>query len=333
MTEPRLTIVIPTYNRPDLLPRAIKSCLDQVIPVKIIIADDGDDTEQTAKILDDDFSCETILDGTITHLKTEAKTAWQNWRAGAEAATTEFVSWHQDDDVVRPTYSRRIITAFDRFPDANIWISRLHISPDGKLALWSSGNGPWVPMDLIDGDVCSYAEGSIIASTGYFTAWSLAPAMAFRNGPMFKRALEKMPDDCDIFVERLVPAMACNGGPFIADPIIAGYWVIHDEQLSTKQHPDQPRQTKLFIKALDDVMDGMERWEESLAAWCQINTAQTVIQWAQQIDTTIKEGGVSRHARKVQAILVHSLIGRVKMGRIYPWWHKAARWVRDRVAI
>ncbi len=331
----RLTAVIPTYNRPDMLPRAIESCLAQTVPVDIIIADDGDNPDEIAAI------CAPYVD--FRHFRyahTGAKTAWQNWRAGAKAADTEFIAWHQDDDVVRPTWAARIISAFDRFPDANVWLARLHNAPHGHpdlnhLGLWCSGNGPWVPMDLIGGTPSSWREGSILASTSYAISWSLAPGFAFRNGEAFHAALERMPDDCDIFVERLIPAMVANGGPFIADPIIAGYWVLHDKQLSQAQHIEQPRQTKVMVAELDKLMDAMPAmWDESLAAWCQLIPVQHVIQWINQIDVTVKEGGPSRYARKVQAILVKSLEGRVEYGYApVRWWHKARNWVKARAAL
>ena len=173
--------------------------------------------------------------------------AWPNWRAGAKAAKSEFVAWLQDDDKVKPNYSIRIIEAFDRFPDANVWYARLVIAIGEGMAIWNCGNGPWVPVDLFDGKPYSWAEGSVLVASAYFTSWSLAPAFAFRNNAAFRLACDRMPENCDIFVERLIPALTCNGGPFIADPTLAGYWMQHDEHLSTKQHKDQPRMTKVLI--------------------------------------------------------------------------------------
>ena len=51
MSTPRLTIGIPTLDRPTLLQRAIDSCLAQTVPVKIMIADQGN-TEGTKLVLD-----------------------------------------------------------------------------------------------------------------------------------------------------------------------------------------------------------------------------------------------------------------------------------------
>lgn len=340
MTQPRLTIVIPTHDRPDLLPRAINSALQQIEPVQIILADDGD-VDQTAKMLTKQFP-----DRGIIHLPTGATYAWPNWRDGAKAATTDFVSWLQDDDVIRPTYSGRITWAFDRFRDADLWLARLQISSDGRTGLSFMGNGPWVWMDLWDEVPSSWAEGSILASTAYFTSWSLAPAFAFRNGTRFQQILDAVPENCDIFVERILPAMVAAGRPFITDPQVIGYWIQHDYQLSHQQHKDQPAHTKIMVKHLDEMMDrysaenmdktmrGLPTWEESLAAWCQMIPTSYVLNWIQQTATTAKEGGPSRYTAKIERILAKSVRKRVKFGwGPRRWWQRATEWLKRRAAL
>src|SRR6185437_170849 len=98
MLEPKLTIVIPEHNRPDLLPRALNSCLRQTVPAKVIIADDGDHDE-TRRVLEGEFA-EPFGSGVIRHLPTHGSGAWQNWKAGMLAAETPFVSFLQHDDLV-----------------------------------------------------------------------------------------------------------------------------------------------------------------------------------------------------------------------------------------
>ncbi|MEL6131401.1 MAG: glycosyltransferase, partial [Cyanobacteria bacterium J06628_4] len=42
MSPPLLSIIIPTYNRPELLPRALKSVLSQTLSdIEVIVVDDG----------------------------------------------------------------------------------------------------------------------------------------------------------------------------------------------------------------------------------------------------------------------------------------------------
>lgn len=294
-----------------MLLRALDSALRQTVPCKVIVADDGD-TDRTAAILRDQYPHSTAA-GLVRHLHTGASYAWDNWRAGMEAAETEFAAWHQDDDIVRPTYAARIIDAFGRYPDANVWLARLNCAPDGKLAMWYCGNGPWVPMDMVNGEPACFAEGSILASSSYLTSWSLSPAIAYRRGPWLDAALARMPADCDMFVERLVPAMVAAGGPFIADPLVAGYWIQHADQLSHKQYPDQPRQTRLLVEFLDAYLPGLAGWRGSFLAWLQLVPAGQVMQWLGILDQTEREGGKSRHGDELRRLMVESLKDRVQV--------------------
>ena len=332
MSKNKLTVVIPTYNRPQFLPRALDSLYKQLVPVSIIVADDGDNPQETEGVV---HAC--IPDATYIHTG-HFDHAWPNWRAGAKAATSEFVSWLQDDDEVRPNYSTRIIESFSRFPDASVWYGRLVISIGDGMAVWNCGNGPWVPVDFKNGKSWSWAQGSVLASSAYFASWSLAPAFAFRNGASFRSALDRMPENCDIFVERLIPAMTANGGPFISDPVLAGFWNQHDDHLSTKQHKDQPRQTKILIQELDRLLDDMRpdpnglSWEDCLESWARLIPTQVVLEWIGQIDTTVKEGGPSRHAKTAQRALIKSLKGRINLVcGPRKWWNTAVHWVANKM--
>lgn len=317
---PRLTIVIPTHARPELILRAIDSVLAQTVPVKLVVSDDGDDEDsaKTAAVLAEKYEL-ALLTGHIEHVRTTGHGAWQNWRAGMEHAIdagAELVSWLQDDDVIMPHYADRVTRAFDAHPLANVWEGRCQVSPDGEFFLWYSGNGPFIPMKM--GPAASFAEGSILASTSYFTSHSLAPGFAFRNVPHLRVALAAVPDECDIFVERLMPALAANGGPFIADPIVAGYWIQHPGQLSNQQHPDQPRQTGLLVDALDAMMPTLVGWQESLAAWLHVIPAGQIVSWLGQIDVTRRESGrKSEWLAEVRRVMAESLTGRVEIESRY----------------
>lgn len=331
MSEYKLTIVIPTFNRPALLPRALASALEQTVQAKIIIADDGD-IAVTADLLKGECPTE-LLTGQVEHLCTGADNAWSNWKAGYEAAETPYVTVLQDDDIVHPCYAERIIAGFDAHPDADVWLARLQCGAGHGMGLWYAGVGPWVPMDLQRGGEYCFHEGSILASTALFISWSLSPGIAYRNTPHFQGCLDRHPTHCDIFVERLLPAMVAVGGPFIAEPMICGYWMQHADQLSRHQHPIQPEHTKRFLPALDELLDRLPTWEQSLFDWCQLIPANLIIQWLGHIDQTCTEGGGSRHKDKVKSILLVSVNNRVQFGGERRWWKRAANWVRSRAAL
>jgi hypothetical protein len=264
-----LTIGIPTYNRPHLLPRALRAALYQSVPVRVIVADDGD-TEPTEAILaSSEFSA---LD--VVHLKTGATAAWPNWRACAMAAETEYFAWLQDDDTIRETYAERIIDVMDYFPEADLYMARLQSAYSDRLGMPFKFSAPWVPMDFLEGKPACWPGGQVIAASSYVTSWALCPAQAYRVNDRFREMLDSIPDDCDMFVERLVPSRMAALAPVVFDPVVAGYWIQHASMLSKDQANDPAeviRQFTRFFAALDYTMDIIEGasvdWSALLYRW------------------------------------------------------------------
>ena len=127
---PRLTIGIPTFNRPERCQRAIQSALGQSVPCNVLVADDGtnDETEYTCR----EFSEHP----NFRYLRSPAKTLWQNWRwvaCPAIARGAEFFTWLQDDDLLSVRFARRVVRSFDKYPKATVYCSRLAPAYDNML--------------------------------------------------------------------------------------------------------------------------------------------------------------------------------------------------------
>ena len=74
----RLSVCIPTFNRPNLLPRAIHSALSQVIPCQVIITDNGKMPE-TREAIETKFP-DQLASGQIRYTTNDHDHAWPNWR-------------------------------------------------------------------------------------------------------------------------------------------------------------------------------------------------------------------------------------------------------------
>ena len=94
-----LTVIIPTYNRPDLICRAIDSVLVQHIEnIEIIVVDDGND-KKTAELLAIyivQSKIHYILNDTGCHGPASAR------NFGAYQALGEFITFLDDDDIYLP---------------------------------------------------------------------------------------------------------------------------------------------------------------------------------------------------------------------------------------
>lgn len=296
-----LTIGIPTYNRPQLLPRALRAAVNQSVPVRIVVADDGD-PGPTEEIL----ASVEFRDEDIRHLITGATSAWPNWRAAAEACDTEYFAWLQDDDVIRDTYAERIIDVLDYFPDTDLWLGCLVSGFTDVLGMRYKGNGPWCPMDFMSGKPARWLGGDILAVSSYLTSWSLCPAQAYRDGDRFRAALAIMPEDTDMFIERLFSACLAVGRPIICDPVIAGYWIQHGRMLSQAQSSDEAErigQSSRFFACLDGIFDQVlaaeTDWKSLIGRWLGWVPPEFVLNWIESAEKLPEAVDRGRHLATV----------------------------------
>ena len=99
---PRLSIVIPTYDRPALLPRAIASALAQTLEdIEVVVVEDA---SPTPAVLPDDPRVRRVrLDENV------GVSGARN--AGAEAATSPYVTFLDDDDELLPYFAETALDA------------------------------------------------------------------------------------------------------------------------------------------------------------------------------------------------------------------------------
>ena len=97
MINPRVTIIIPTFNRANLVSRAIKSALCQVEKCNVIVVDHGstDNTETVVKSFGPAIE--------YVRLENDFGPVF-SWIHGALSAKTEFVKLLYDDDVLAPAF-------------------------------------------------------------------------------------------------------------------------------------------------------------------------------------------------------------------------------------
>ncbi|MBE2985233.1 glycosyltransferase family 2 protein [Campylobacter sp. RM9344] len=94
MNEVKISVIIPTFNRPELLKKALSSALNQTYKnLEIIVSDDAND--ETAKQI-----CEKFSDKRVRYVKnkTHAKSPNGNKNNGFDNASGEFVCILDDDD-------------------------------------------------------------------------------------------------------------------------------------------------------------------------------------------------------------------------------------------
>ena len=122
-SSPLVSVVIPTYNRADLL----RECLDSVQaqtyrPMEIIVSDDGstDQTAQTVADFREHTKPQTGLETVFLALPRGGAPKARN--AGVARATGEFIQYVDSDDLLHPRKVELQVAAFAANPEAEfVW--------------------------------------------------------------------------------------------------------------------------------------------------------------------------------------------------------------------
>ena len=119
----RVSIVIPTFNRARLLPRAIDSSLAQTEPAEVIVCDHGstDDTPAVA----------AAYGSRIRYVRRDQDHGpIVCWRDGVENASGEYIHLNFDDDWIDPTFVERTLPLLR--PDVGFVYTRTRIHEPGN---------------------------------------------------------------------------------------------------------------------------------------------------------------------------------------------------------
>jgi len=120
--KPLVSVVLPTYNRADLMAEAITSVLSQTHSrLELIIADDGstDNTEEVAR----SFSDKRIVYLKLPHAGLPAPPR----NRGIEASKGEFIAFLDSDDLWLESKIEKSLNGFVKAPDAGIICSNEYI--------------------------------------------------------------------------------------------------------------------------------------------------------------------------------------------------------------
>lgn len=275
LPAPRLTIGIPTQGkRPERLDVAIGSALAQQYPVRVLVSCQG--PAENFADLRERYAAHPL----VRFVDSPATCLWENWTHAAEMCDTEIFAWLQDDDVVAPHFSRRVVYALDGCPKAATYLARLGIGHSGDLANWWQATGPLVPMDLLRGSPQTL-NPALMALGAYFTSHALSPGVAFRVTPEALACVRGVPKNADLFAERSIVAELSKLGGAVCDPAIVGYWVQHEGNESKSQNAagDGDRQYRVMLQHLRPIVESYPGRLDALRGWALLVGPDIVRQW------------------------------------------------------
>jgi glycosyltransferase involved in cell wall biosynthesis len=125
----KISVIVPTYNRDDLLPRALDSILHQTrLPDEIIVVDDGS-TDNTAEVI------KPYIQQGIRYLPKQNGGPSSARNLGIQSATGEFIGFLDSDDQWQPEYLSLTSDLLHKNPSAAVVFTdaALLSDQDGKI--------------------------------------------------------------------------------------------------------------------------------------------------------------------------------------------------------
>ncbi len=157
--KPAVSVIVPTYNRANLLPRAIKSVLNQTFTnFELIIVDDGS-TDNTLEIVRH-FNNRRIR--CISHDHTKGGSAARN--TGINASRSEYVAFLDSDDEWLPAKLNKQLNLYETSSEkvGLVYTWLVHVFDDGRISHSTSRYKGRIYKELLLKNVVGSASSAII---------------------------------------------------------------------------------------------------------------------------------------------------------------------------
>lgn len=120
---PLVSIMIPTYNRPEMFEETLKSALSQTYENFEVIVCDNSTDERTAEVVKKYLSDERLR----YYRNSSAKTKEENFLPFEYLANGEYLQWCMDDDILLPDKLKKMIAAFKQHPEVTLVTSQRRV--------------------------------------------------------------------------------------------------------------------------------------------------------------------------------------------------------------
>lgn len=135
--QPSATIIIPTYNRADLVVKAIDSALSQTLPCEIIVVNHGS-TDNTDEVI-------ANYRDKIKYIKRDVDFGPHFcWLEGVLHAKNDFIHLQYDDDWIEPTFMEACLSLMQ--PDVGFAFSSAIIYDEKTSNVIETQFADWLPL-------------------------------------------------------------------------------------------------------------------------------------------------------------------------------------------
>lgn len=194
----KVSVIIPTFNRAEMVCRCIQSIFDTEYPnLEVIVVDDCS-PDNTGERIKEQFS------GRVKYFRNE-KNSFQavSRNNGAKIATGDYLFFLDDDNIVDKNIFTEIASAFEENPKLGLVAPMaIHMRPGKNNVIWSLGsdfnrwtsqpkdNKPNLPIENLPREIKSY-------STTYYPNGFVVPRKVFDEVKGFDEAYVQIFEESD----------------------------------------------------------------------------------------------------------------------------------------
>jgi glycosyltransferase involved in cell wall biosynthesis len=199
---PLVSVLIPTYNRPEFLKQALRSAIEQTYThTEILIQDNASDFDIATLVSD-------FEDPRISFRRNEKNLGMAlNWRALSLRAKGKYVAFLNDDDVWEKDYLSNLVEKLERTPDLVLafcdhWLT----DPAGRIdpARTAANSRRWMRDRIAEGVHKPFTDIALV----YRSIWT-ASATVFRRDVIDWDAI---PAEAGIMVDTYLAYLAARTG-------------------------------------------------------------------------------------------------------------------------
>lgn len=158
VTPADITIAVTVYSRAEFIFDAIRSALEQTVPVKVIVVEDCGPNPKLQSMVRERFG------ERITYFRNPTNRGlFDNWNACMEYCTTAWLSILHDDDMLAPRFVETMLALHQKAPDCSIYFGRTSVLAGQEEertgpVTWKEG---WRPLPLAE-----FAELNVVLFPG-----------------------------------------------------------------------------------------------------------------------------------------------------------------------
>jgi glycosyltransferase involved in cell wall biosynthesis len=163
--QPLITTIIPTYQRPQMLKRAIQSVLNQTFPAFQICVYDNASNDDTQKVVAELAKTDSRIS---YYCHEENIGALKNWNFGLKEVNTPFFLWLSDDDLLLPHFFEQAVQSLVSNPDVMFYAGLTVIVEDNKVANIAKEHGRFGYFPPPEGALEILSTGGLISPSIVF---------------------------------------------------------------------------------------------------------------------------------------------------------------------